>query len=85
VARLTDGTFIIALPDGLVRYSTTSNSITLVAQGIDARCLAYDAASGILHAGVGNQLVAVDPLTGASSVQHVLPHPVGDILPLLNR
>lgn len=85
LAQLNSSTFIIALPDGLVRYSTASNSITLVAQGMNARSLAYDAASGILHAGVGNELLAVDPLTGASTVLHVLPHAVGSILPLLNR
>ncbi len=85
VAHLDNGTSIIALPDGLVRYSNSSNTITILAQGINASSLAYDTASGILHAGVGNDLIAVDPLTGGSTMLQAFPHPVGGILPLLNR
>ncbi len=85
VAQLNSGTYIIALPDRLVRFSTSSNTITVVAQGISAQSLAFDQASGILHAGVDNALLAVDPLTGATSTLHSFPHRVGIILPLLNR
>lgn len=85
VAPINSGTYIVALPDRLIRFSTSSNTITVVAQGIAAQSLAYDPASGILHAGVGSQLLAIDPLTGASSTLHAFPHNVGTILPLLNR
>ncbi len=85
VAQLNSGTYIIALSDRLVRFSTSSNTIIVVAQGISAQSLAFDQASGILHAGVGNTLMAVDPLTGATSTLHSFPHEVGAILPLLNR
>lgn len=85
VAQLNSATYIIALPDRLVRYSTGSNTITLVAQGISAQSLAYDAASGILYAGVGNTLLGVDIMTGATNTLQSFPHPVGVILPLLNR
>lgn len=85
VAQLNSGTYIIALSDRLVRFSTSSNTITVVAQGISAQCLAFDQASGILHIGVDNALLAMDPLTGATNTLHSFPHRVGSILPLLNR
>lgn len=85
VAQLNSGTYVIALSDRLVRFSTSSNTIHVVAQGISAQSLAFDQASGILHAGVGTTLMAVDPLTGVTSTAHTFPHEVGTILPLLNR
>lgn len=85
VARAAPGTYFVALPDQIVRYSTSSNSVTVVAQGLEARALAFEAATGTLYAGVDGQLVAIDPTTGARTVLHTFPHPVGLILPLLNR
>jgi hypothetical protein len=85
VARLDASNAIIAVPGNLVRYSAGSNSVTLLAQGTTAQCLAYDAATGTLYAGVGNDLVALDPMTGAQSILRTFPHSVGAVLPLLNR
>jgi hypothetical protein len=85
VARASAGTAYIALPDRIVRFSTASNTVTVVAQGLQAQSLAYDAATGTLYAGSGEQLVGIDPTTGAQATLFSFPHPVGRILPLLNR
>lgn len=85
VAVLNSGTAVVALPGMLMRFNSGSNTMTILAQGITAQSLAYDPASGILYAGVDEQLLALDALTGSSTVLFSFPHPVGSIFPLLNR
>jgi len=85
VAVLNSSTAVVAVPGMLMRFNAGSNSLNVLAQGLTAQSLAYDPASGILYAGVDEQLLAMDPLTGSSTVLFSFPHPVGRILPLLNR
>lgn len=85
VARIDAGSSFIALPDRILRSSANSNTPTVVAQGLTARSLAFEEASGSLYAGTDDGLVVIDPLSGDRTTLHVLPHPVGHVLPLLNR
>lgn len=85
VAFLNSSTSVVAVPGMLLRCTTNSNTVSVLAQGFTAGSLAYDDASGILYAGVGEQLLAIDPLTGSSTLLFSFPHPVGSIFPLLNR
>jgi len=85
VVRLDANTAIVAVPDRLIRYSANSNTVVLLAQGFTAQALAYESATGLLYVGVGNMLFTVDPLTGAQSSSTMISHPIGTILPLLNR
>jgi hypothetical protein len=72
-------------PGMLLRCSANSNTVSVLAQGFTAGSLAYDAASGIVYAGVDEQLLAIDPLNGSSTLIFSFLHPVGGIFPLLNR
>jgi hypothetical protein len=85
VARVAEGIAFLALPGRIIRYTTASNTVTVVAQGTNAQSLVYVSATGTLYAGEGGQLLAIDPLTGARSLVQDFPHDVGSILPLLNR
>jgi hypothetical protein len=83
--RLDDNTWVIALAGQLIRYGHSSNSISPLANGFTATTLAYEAATGTLYAGVDDQLITLDPLTGAMTGTYSMPGGVGRILPLLNR
>jgi len=85
VVRLNDNTFVIALPDRLVRFEYASNNIFPLAPGILASALAYEPATGALYVGSGNSMNLMDPQTGATTGSFSLGGPVGTILPLLNR
>jgi hypothetical protein len=83
--RIDANTWVIALAGQLIRYSHSSNSISPLASGSTATTLAYEAATGTLYAGVDDQLMTLDPLTGAITGSYSIPGGVGRILPLLNR
>lgn len=84
VARLNANSFAIALPDQVVRYDLPGNSLSPLA-AITADALAYEAATGTLYIGAGQELTRIDPNTGNISGGITLPGPIGTILPLLNR
>jgi hypothetical protein len=84
VQRLDANTFVIALPDRLVRFEYASNSIFPLASGTVASALAYEPATGALYVGEGNSITLMDPFTGVVSATIPLGGPIGSTLPLLN-
>jgi hypothetical protein len=85
VVRTDANTYVIALSSRLVRFHYPTNSVNEISSGLSANALSYDAASGVLYAGVGNTLVTIDPNSGI--VTNTLPTgaTIAHILPLLNR
>jgi hypothetical protein len=84
VERLHANSFAIALQGQVVRYDLPGNTAVPIA-AITADALAYEAATGTLYIGAGNELILADPNTGTISSATGLPGPIGSILPLLNR
>jgi hypothetical protein len=85
VARLDANNFAIALPDRIIRYNYPTNSATTLTASVVASTLIMEPATGILFAGVQEQLVSLDPLTGSVTGSLTLAHPIGWVLPLRNR
>lgn len=84
VARIDANNFVIALPSGLKRFNSASNSVVGLA-GSQANALAYDAATGALFVGVGQDLLTLDAISGTVVATTTLPMVIGRILPLDNR
>lgn len=85
VARLDEHTYAIATEAGLLRFSRPANSIQLLSPISGAGALAYDKASGTLLAGAGDQLIRIDPITGAQLDARTAPTAIGAILLHSNR
>ncbi len=85
VVRLNANTWVIALPNRLVRFDYPSNGISELAAGVAATALAYESATGSLYVGSGSNITLLDPMTGTITGAFSLSEPVGSILPLLNR
>jgi outer membrane protein assembly factor BamB len=84
-ARSGPGGVFLAVQDRILRYSLSSSSPTVLAQGLSANAIAYSEASGAVYAAEGGNLWAIDPVTGSRAVLQTLPRPIGYILPLANR
>lgn len=85
VVRLDANSFVIALPDRLVRFSYEANTIVELASSIVADALAYDPATGALLAAHGNDLYTIDPNSGITTNTLTAGIQIGHILPLRNR
>lgn len=85
VVRLDNNSYIVALGDRIVRFNRPAQTITQLATGIEANVLAYEAATGSLYLGVGNDLVAMDPGNGTIVSTMAIGSPVAHIHALLNR
>ncbi len=83
--RLDANTWVIALPGQLLRYAYATNSVSVIASGFTAQCLAHESATGTLYAGVDDQLILLDPFTGTVIGSNSIGTDIGAILPLLNR
>ncbi len=84
VQRVTPTVYAIALPQQIVRFNYSNNSVTTLTT-VSATTLAFAPANGSLYAGVGQQVVLIDPVTGNSATIHEMPEEIGWILPLMNR
>ncbi len=85
VVRLDANSWMIALPDRLVRFNYASNTIVEVASSIVADAMAYDPATGALFAAEGTDLLTIDPNSGAELNTFSAGIQIGHILPLRNR
>lgn len=83
--RLNESTYILGLTTGLARFSQPSNTLVTIAPGLVVDALAVDPTSGHVLAGSGDQLLEVDPNSGAVITTRTMPSSIGYILPLLNR
>ncbi|QQR86600.1 MAG: hypothetical protein IPJ76_18810 [Flavobacteriales bacterium] len=82
--QLNNNTYVIALPNSIVRYTYNPDQLSQIST-LAVDHLAYDAAGGRLFACAGNTLHVLDPVTGSSAGTITLPAaPVG-LLVLLNR
>ena len=85
VQRIDANTWAIALAGRIVRFTYPTNGLVVLAPGVSADALAYEAATGRLYAGVGAQLLFMDHMNGSVLESMDLPYSIGAILPLLNR
>ncbi|MCB9170020.1 MAG: hypothetical protein H6594_06670 [Flavobacteriales bacterium] len=85
VTDIAEGVVVLALSNGLVRYSLSDNSAVTIASDIAATSLCYDPVSGEVLALEAQTITRLDPLTGTVTGTITLPGPVGSIVPLFNR
>lgn len=85
VAKLDEQTFVIARSTDLVRFSYANNGFASLLPGTTADALVHDRASGSVLAGVGDQLITVDPNTGAQLDVRTIPFDIGGVLLQMNR
>ncbi len=85
VVRLDANSWMIALPDRLVRFNYATNTIVELATSITVDALAYDPAIGALFAANGNNLYTIDPNSGIMTNTLTVGIQIGHILPLRNR
>lgn len=85
VARLNGDAWAVALPDKIVRFHYPTNTVVTLAQGISATWLAYEEATGRIYAAQDATVHLIDPGTGQQVGTISAPHPIGAVLPLLNR
>jgi len=85
VVRIDANSFVIALPDRLVRFSYASNTVAELAASIVIDALAYDPATGIVFAAQGSNLLSIDPNSGNTTNSVTAGIQIGHILPLRNR
>ena len=85
VARKDPDTFYIALQDRIVRYDRSSSTVVQLITGIMANTIAYEPATGALLVAQWNDLLTIDPQTGAVTNTTSTGAPIGSILPLRNR
>lgn len=83
--RVEPGTWLLALPNRLVRYTYADNgAVTLLAEeGIGS--LAYDPATGAAMATQGSAILVIDPQMGTVTERVELGVPLGTVLPWHNR
>lgn len=85
VIRLDQHTWLLAVDDAVLRYTYGPNTVLTLAAVPGVRALAYDAATGVVHAGAGAQITVLDPSSGNVTGTIQCPTEVGYVLPLLNR
>ena len=85
VARLDVNSFVIALPDRLVRFGYGTNTVVELATSFTADALAYDPATGALFAARGSDLYTIDPNSGIMTNALTTGIQICHILPLRNR
>ncbi|MEO8067083.1 MAG: hypothetical protein ABI599_05255 [Flavobacteriales bacterium] len=83
-AQVDDNTYLIALPDGIVRYTYNPDQVFLVSNLVPEH-LAYDGVTGTLFAAAGNTIHVLDASTGFEAATISLPSSPIKILVLLNR
>ena len=82
--RINDALFVIAVGGEIKRFDvTTGTLITIALQPADA--LTYEAAAGVVYIGSGDQLLTLDPNSGAILGSVTIPLQAGTILTLHNR
>ena len=84
MAALGDDLFAVLLPDRVVRYDRGSNTAATVYPA-SADAIAFDKVNGVLFVGVDQELLSIDPATGAVINTLPLPVAIGKILPLFDR
>lgn len=84
VAALGDDLFAVLLPDRVVHYDRGSNTAATVYPA-SADAIAFDKVNGVLFVGVDQELLSIDPATGAVINTLPLPVAIGKILPLFDR
>lgn len=82
--RIDDNTYLIALPDGIVRYTHNPDQVFAVSSLVPDH-LAYDAVTGTLFASTGSTLHVLDASTGFEAATIALPSAPMKLLVLLNR
>lgn len=85
VVRLDNNTYIVALSNRIIRFNRPAQTVTQLATSIEANTMAYEAATGSLYLGVGNDLVTMDPSNGTIVSTTAIGSPVAHIHALLNR
>ncbi len=85
VAQVNESTYLIALQSGIIKFTYQNNGISPISSGMVANAIVYEPASGSMLVGTGNQLITIDPNTGALLDTRSMPHEVGTILLLMNR
>lgn len=83
--RLNESTYLLGLATGLARFSQPGNMLSTIAPGLVVDALAFDPTSGHVFTGSGDQLLEVDPSSGAVITARTMPTAIGHILPLFNR
>ncbi len=85
VARQDGNTWFVALPGELVRFTYSNAGAVTVNGGVDLDALAYDAANGLLWGASGNEVLWMDPASGAVLGSVPVQDEVLFLLPFFNR
>ncbi|MCB0785347.1 MAG: hypothetical protein KDC02_14205 [Flavobacteriales bacterium] len=85
VARQDGNTWFVALPGELVRFTYSNAGAITVSGGVDLDALAYDAANGLLWGASGNEVLWMDPASGAVLGSVPVQDEVLFLLPFFNR
>ena len=85
VARQDGNTWFVALPGELVRFTYNNAGAVTVNGGLDLDALAYDAANGLLWGASGNEVLWMDPASGAVLGSVPVQDEVLFLLPFFNR
>ena len=59
--------YMVALPNGIFRYTYSTNLRQQITTGMVVEDMAYDHATGLLFVAEGNMIIALDPNTGATA------------------
>lgn len=82
--QLNNNTYVIALPNSIVRYTYNPDQLSQIST-LAVDHLAYDAAGGRLFACAGSTVHVLDPMTGNNAGSFTLPAAPVELLVLLNR
>ncbi|MCB0780559.1 MAG: hypothetical protein KDC03_13720, partial [Flavobacteriales bacterium] len=85
VARQDGNTWFVALPGELVRFTYSNAGAITVNGGVDLDALAYDAANDLLWGASGNEVLWMDPASGAVLGSVPVQDEVLFLLPFFNR
>ena len=85
VARQDGNTWFVALPGELVRFTYSNAGAITVNGGVDLDALAHDAANGLLWGASGNEVLWMDPASGAVLGSVPVQDEVLFLLPFFNR
>lgn len=85
VARVSDDRYILALPDRLVAYRYSTNTVAQFAQESGIRALEFDPATGAIFAGQGSTLLTLDANTGVVTNSMAIGSEIDKIGVLRNR